>query len=287
MRRSFFKFAAAATAVVGLIGFGGSAWAQRGRAQPIGAAAFIPSPLAGVPVFGPPGGSINGIGGATLQGTAGGAIGMGTPGGTPGISGFGTISPNVRMNQTTAGNVGSYGRFVQPNAANIGNVASGTTMGMFASPSRAGMFGGSSMFGETPSLFGGTHQYGSAPLGTPLGNLQAGGFNAPYGAVSGNGVYAGNVAGIATYPGGLGPSSGGNYGGGYGNENLGSRGYAAYNGNSYGFGLYGGIVAPGYEAANGYYGAGIIQQIPNGPGVGNLGYPNPPTGAPAGTPGMF
>jgi hypothetical protein len=290
MRCLLLKISAAALAGLGLTGFAGFAWGQSavpGGTPGVGATANGGAPGAGATTgntsagapapgssVGTPGGNINGVGGATFQGTAGGAVGQGTPGGNPGSSSPGTMGSSMGRGQTTAGNVGSYGRFVQPASPTGANVMFGNNTGMFNNPSRTSMFGNG-----TPSLFGGDHQYGNAPLGSPLGNLQAGGFNAPYGSGSGNGVYGGNWSGIATYPGGLGPSNvNGNFGGGYGNETLGYRGYSSYYGNNTGFPVFSGFV-PGY--GNG------TETATSGPGFGNLGYPNPVTGEPAGTPGGF
>jgi hypothetical protein len=84
-----------------------------------------------------------------------------------------------------------------------------------------------------------------------------------------------------TYPGGLGRAAG-NYGGGYANNDIGYRGYSPYYGNNGGYGMNAaGTGAPTYYG-NGYvpptYSNGMgSPAVPTGPGVGNLGYPNPVT----------
>jgi hypothetical protein len=162
------------------------------------------------------------------------------------------------------------------------------------------------MFGNTPGMFGsGTTSTNNGmqptPLGgeprafgnAPLGDFQSGGFNAPYGIPGANGVYAGNTSGAATYPGGLGVGYG-NSAGGYANNETGYRGYSPYYGNNNGNGLtaqgsafqrfttneYGGPAynPPSYNGVP--YGTvpyGMNSYAPSGPGVGNLGYPNPAT----------
>ncbi len=290
MRRSILKFWIAAFAGLGLTGLAGSAFPQTTGVPGGTPGTATATSQGGAPSPGAqsgiPGGNPNGVGG-NLQGNGEAALTQGTPGGMPTTSGPGTTGPAFRDGTATGGNVGSYGRFVQPAGGSpgmFGNSPGGNSPGMFTNSN--GMFGGQ------PSLFG-MNRVGNSPVGTPGGNSQNGGVFAPYGTPGGNGVYAGNTSGLYTSPGGLGPA-GTNYGGGYANNDIGYRGYSEYYGNNSGVGLNSsGINSMGLNSAglnsglNGnytsnyygnapqYYGQGMqAGSVPTGPGVGNLGYPN-------------
>jgi hypothetical protein len=173
-----------------------------------------------------------------------------------------------------------------------------------------------SLFNSQATPFAGARQIGNAPIGTPSGDLQNGGLYAPYGTAGGNGIYAGNSSGYYTYPGGWG-YGGNTMGGGYANNDIGYSGYGPFYGNNGGRGLNtsgltsqtlasGGLNTAGLNSSGfasstglntsglntgqfnyyspyangnytqGYYGTGT-PAVPTGPGVGNLGYPNPVT----------
>jgi len=272
MRRTFLKPWIAAFAGLGLAGLAGSAFGQTtgvpggnpGAATQGGAR----SPGA---QSGTPGGNGNGIGGNTSQGTGGGALTQGIPGGMPSTNSLGTMGPMSPNGMTTGGNVGSYGRFVQPAGGSPGMF--GNSPGM--SGNSPGMFNNSnSMFGGPTSPFG-LNRVGNSPVGTPGWNSQNGG--APYGTPGNNGVYAGNTSGLYTSGGGWGPA-GTYYGGGYANNDIGYRGYSPYYGNNGGglnSGPNGSYTSNYYGNAPQYYGQGMQAGfVPTGPGVGNLGYPN-------------
>ncbi len=174
------------------------------------------------------------------------------------------------------------------------------------------MFGNTpGMFGN------GTNSTNNGMVPSPLNGEPLAFGNAPYGSSGGNGIYGnaygsanypGGYGAYGNYAGGNysgGNYAGGNYAGSYGNNETGYRGYSPYYGNNNGYGLTstgpvgtaGQAFGPGSQQFNsgtyyngmynsayntGPYGNntapyGVNSYAPSGPGVGNLGYPNPVT----------